>query len=65
MKIVNAESVVKTLPGVDTNLNGDYKIRAERELEMFKSYTRQSQQLITIHNGGSGTCHTIVLAIYN
>ena len=30
---------------------------------MFKNYTRQYQQLLTIHNGGSRTCHTIGLAI--
>ena len=26
---------IKTLPGVDTSLTGDYKIRAEDGLEMF------------------------------
>ena len=58
MKIANAEKcTIKTLPGVDTNLTGDYKIRAEDGLEMFKNYTRRSSQLLTIHNGGSETCH--------
>ena len=33
---------IKTLPGVDTSLTGDYKIRAEDGLEMFKNYTWQS-----------------------
>ena len=28
---------IKTLPGVDTNLTGDYKIRAEDGLGMFKT----------------------------
>ena len=56
---------IKTLPGVDTNLTGDYKIRAEDRLEMFKNYTQQSSQLLTIPNGVNRTCHAIGLAIYN
>ena len=55
----------KTLPGVDTSLTGDYKLRAEDGLEMFKNCTRQSWQLLTIHNGGNKTWHTIGLDIYN
>ena len=31
---------IKILPGVDTGLTGDYKIRAKDGLEMFKNYTR-------------------------
>ena len=31
---------IKILLGVDTSLTGDYKIRAEDGLEMFKNYTR-------------------------
>ena len=31
---------IKILPSVDTSLTGDYKIRAEDGLEMFKNYTR-------------------------
>ena len=30
---------IKILRDVDTSLTGDYKIRAEGELEMFKNYT--------------------------
>ena len=52
---------IKTLPGVDTSLTSDYKIRAEDGLEMFENYTRQSYQLLTIHNEG----RTIGLAIFN
>ena len=33
---------IKTLPGVDTSLTGDYKIWAEGGSEMFKNYARQS-----------------------
>jgi len=36
---------IKSLPGVDTSQflsNGDYFIRAEDVLEMFKNHTRQS-----------------------
>ena len=33
---------IKTLPGVDTSLTGDNKIRAEDGLEMYENYTRQS-----------------------
>ena len=55
---------IKTLPGVDTSLTGDYKIRAEDWLEKLKNCTRLSKQLLTIHNGGNRTCHTICLAIY-
>ena len=41
VKIANAERVQsKNLPGVDTSLTGDYTIRAEDGLEMFKNYTR-------------------------
>ena len=40
-------------------LTGDYKIRAEDGFEMFENYTRQSQQLLTIHSGGNRTRHTI------
>ena len=43
VKIANAESVQsKPYRVIDTNLTGDYKIRAEDGLEMFKNYTRQS-----------------------
>ena len=55
---------IKTLLGVDAILAGGYKIRAEGGLEMFKNYTRQSYQLLTIHNGGCETYHTICRAMY-
>ena len=46
VKLGNAECVqskpYRVLTPVNSNLPGDYKIRAEDRLEMFKNYTRQS-----------------------
>ena len=39
-------------------------MRAEDGLELFKNCTRQSSERLTIHDGGSETCHTIGLAMY-
>ena len=51
MKIANAECVqsklYRVLTPVNSNLTGDYLIRAEDGLEMFVNYTRQS--LLFVH----------------
>ena len=51
----------QTLPGVDTSLTGDYKIRAEDDSEMFINYTQHYWQLLTIHDEGNRTRHMVGL----
>ena len=63
MKLGHAESVQLKPHQVLTPVLPVTKIRAIDGSEMFKSYTQQSYQLLTICNGGNRTRHTIGLDI--